>query len=101
MTWAGSMSVPKKDKGADALDSACACLNKPDSISDHELIPSRLLRVSMFTIKNYAARVLIPMSDVYVCDVFIRVKYFECTSIVDPGAFRTSSGVFPQSFPSF
>ena len=50
----------------------CACLTKLDSISDHELIPSRLLRVSMFTIKNYAARVLIPMSDVYVCDVFIR-----------------------------
>ena len=78
----------------------CACLTKPDSISDHELIPLQLLRVSMFTIKNYAARVLIPMSDVYVCDMFIRVSDFDCGSRCFPHFFRSLSGVFPESFRS-
>ena len=54
----------------------------------------------MFTIKNYLARVLIPMSDVYVAHVLNAVVMCWPMSIVDPGAFRTSSGVLPESFRS-
>ena len=47
-------------------------------------------------ISYYAARVLIPMSDVYVAHVLNAVVMCWPMSIVDPGAFRT----FPQSFRS-
>ena len=50
----------------------------------------------MFTIKNYAARVLIPMSDVYVCDVFIRVSDFNCGPRCFPHFFHSLSAVFPE-----
>ena len=55
----------------------------------------------MFTIKNYAARVLIPMSDVYVCDVFIRVSDFNCGSRCFPHFFHSLSAVFPEFSPVF